>query len=65
MSYVLSAVRDEIEKNHQSWLQEGRQEGRQEVINLITKIMEAQDLDQKAIKEMIALSKKELEKQEI
>ncbi|TLY47050.1 MAG: hypothetical protein E6K54_07360 [Gammaproteobacteria bacterium] len=27
MSYVLSAVREEIEKNHQSWLQQGLQQG--------------------------------------
>ncbi|OJA01074.1 hypothetical protein BEV13_00540, partial [Rickettsiella grylli] len=27
MSYVLSAVREEVEKNHQAWLQQGLQQG--------------------------------------
>ena len=55
MSYILSAVREEVEKNHQSWLQQGLQEGRYEIaksllaegwsLDLVKKVTQLPDLD--------------------
>lgn len=60
MSYVLSAVRDEIEKNHQSWLQQGLQQGRREEDFVIAKKMLARGYNRKDIKELLELSDQDL-----
>lgn len=55
MSYVLSAVREEVEKNHQAWLQQGREEERYEMaknllsegfpLDIVKKVTKLPDLD--------------------
>lgn len=55
MSYVLSAVREEVEKNHQSWLQQGRQEGRQEGRYEIAKSLLAEGLSLDLVKKVTKL----------
>jgi hypothetical protein len=59
MGYVLSAVRDEVEKKHQAWLQEGFEKG----ITAITQIMRSKGLDQTTIEEIVILSKQQLERE--
>jgi flagellar biosynthesis/type III secretory pathway protein FliH len=67
MGYVLSAVRDEVEKKHQAWLQEGLEQGLQEGfekgITAITQIMRSKGLDQTTIEEIVILSKQQLERE--
>ena len=60
MSYVLSAVREEVEKNHQSWLQQGRQEGERRKALLIAKNLLKKNVPMSVIKSATGLSEQEL-----
>ncbi|HEY2567621.1 MAG TPA: hypothetical protein VGH95_07985 [Candidatus Aquirickettsiella sp.] len=59
MSYVLSAVREEVEKNHQAWLQQGLEQGRQEVLALVRNLLK-QNVPLATIKSASGLSEQEL-----
>lgn len=63
MSYVLSAVREEIEKNHQAWLQQGLEQGleqgRQETLALVRNLLK-QNIPLATIKSASGLSEQEL-----
>ncbi|MGB8285219.1 MAG: hypothetical protein CFE62_006865 [Candidatus Aquirickettsiella gammari] len=60
MSYVLSAVREEVEKNHQSWLQQGRQEGEHRKALLIARNLLKKNVPLSVIKSATGLSEQEL-----
>ncbi|WP_050763965.1 hypothetical protein [Rickettsiella grylli] len=64
MGYVLSAVREEVEKNHQAWLQkgleQGLEQGRREEDFVIAKKMLAKRINPSLIKEITGLSDQDL-----
>jgi hypothetical protein len=59
VSYVLSAVREEIEKNHQSWLQQGEQ-SKALAITTIARNLLKQKVALSTIKTATGLSEQEL-----
>ncbi|MES2141781.1 MAG: hypothetical protein V4471_02695 [Pseudomonadota bacterium] len=61
MSYVLSAVRDEVEKNHQSWLQQGLEQGEHRKALAIARNLLKQNVPLSVIKSATGLSEQELE----
>ncbi|MEN9450549.1 MAG: hypothetical protein RJA83_1167 [Pseudomonadota bacterium] len=67
MSYVLSAVREEVEKNHQAWLQQGLEQGLKEgehrkaiAIAAIAKQLLAEGRSPAAVQKLTGLPEKEV-----